>query len=161
MSMIKARENQNVEYKSSWNDKYLAWICGFANAQGAVMYFGVFKGTGLPMPRIEAVEGGIKVSFQRNNVNISQTDTNFVKDFVKGIPQDMLKELTERQLVILEIIASDSTMSAKAISERMSEKDSVTERTIQNDLAKIKKLGIIKRKGGRKNGEWIIIGGKA
>lgn len=38
---IKARESQNVEYKSSWNDKYLEWICGFANAQGAVMYFGV------------------------------------------------------------------------------------------------------------------------
>lgn len=30
-----------MEYKESWHDKYLAWICGFANAQGAVMYFGV------------------------------------------------------------------------------------------------------------------------
>jgi len=38
---IKARECQNVEYKSTWHDKYLEWICGFANAQGAVMYFGV------------------------------------------------------------------------------------------------------------------------
>ena len=41
MGKIKARECQNVEYKSSWHDKYLEWICGFANAQGAVMYFGV------------------------------------------------------------------------------------------------------------------------
>ena len=41
MTKIKARESQNVEYKSSWHDKYLEWICGFANAQGAVMYFGV------------------------------------------------------------------------------------------------------------------------
>lgn len=41
MSKIKARESQNVEYKSSWHDEYLKWICGFANAQGAVMYFGV------------------------------------------------------------------------------------------------------------------------
>lgn len=85
----------------------------------------------------------------------------FVKDFVKGIPQKILKELTERQLVILEMIASDSTISAKAISEKISEKvsekDSVTERTIQNDLAKIKKLGILRRKGGRKNGEWEIV----
>ena len=38
---MKARECQNVEYKTSWHDKYLEWICGFANAQGAVMYFGV------------------------------------------------------------------------------------------------------------------------
>ena len=36
-----AKECQNVEYKRSWHDKYLEWICGFANAQGAVMYFGV------------------------------------------------------------------------------------------------------------------------
>lgn len=79
------------------------------------------------------------------------------KDVVKGIPQDILKELSERQLVILEIIASDSTISAKAISEKMSEKESVDERTIQRDLAKIKKLGILRRKGGRKNGEWDII----
>ena len=27
-------ESQNIEYKESWNDKYLEWIFGFANAQG-------------------------------------------------------------------------------------------------------------------------------
>lgn len=27
-------ENQNIEYKESWRDEYLKWICGFANAQG-------------------------------------------------------------------------------------------------------------------------------
>ncbi len=41
MSKIVARESQNIEYKSTWHDEYLKWICGFANAQGAVMYFGV------------------------------------------------------------------------------------------------------------------------
>ena len=41
MVKMKPKECQNVEYKESWHDKYLAWICGFANAQGAVMYFGV------------------------------------------------------------------------------------------------------------------------
>ena len=41
MSKIQARECQNIEFKRSWHDKYLEWICGFANAQGAVMYFGV------------------------------------------------------------------------------------------------------------------------
>ena len=41
MAEMKPKESQNVEYKSSWHDEYLKWICGFANAQGAVMYFGV------------------------------------------------------------------------------------------------------------------------
>ena len=39
----------------------------------------------------------------------------------------------------------------------MPEKESVTERTIQNDIAQLKKIGILRRKGGRKNGEWEII----
>ena len=34
-------ENQNIEYKSSWRDEYLKWICGFANAQGGKLYIGV------------------------------------------------------------------------------------------------------------------------
>ena len=77
---------------------------------------------------------------------------------------DMLKEvwvkLTERQQVISKMIFLESTISAKAISERISdmmpEKESVTERTIQNDLAQLKKIDILTRKGGRKDGEWII-----
>ena len=38
---IEVKECQNVEFKRSWRDEYLKWICGFANAQGAVMYIGV------------------------------------------------------------------------------------------------------------------------
>ena len=33
-------ENQNTEYKESWRDEYLKWICGFANAQGGKIYIG-------------------------------------------------------------------------------------------------------------------------
>jgi predicted HTH transcriptional regulator len=77
-----------------------------------------------------------------------------VKDFVK----DFVKELSERQLKIMELIALDPTISAKAISEKISEK-TITERTIQNDIAKLKELGILTRKGGRKNGEWVIVAG--
>ncbi len=34
-------ESQNIEYKESWHDEYLKWICGFANAQGGKIYIGV------------------------------------------------------------------------------------------------------------------------
>ena len=34
-------ESQNIEYKESWRDEYLKWICGFANAQGGRIYIGV------------------------------------------------------------------------------------------------------------------------
>jgi ATP-dependent DNA helicase RecG len=34
-------EQQNIEYKSSWHDDYLKWVCGFANAQGGKIYIGM------------------------------------------------------------------------------------------------------------------------
>ncbi|ATL49624.1 transcriptional regulator [Chitinophaga caeni] len=33
-------ESQSTEYKSSWRDEYLKWICGFANANGGTIYIG-------------------------------------------------------------------------------------------------------------------------
>lgn len=33
-------ESQNVEWKETWRDEYLKWICGFANAQGGKIYVG-------------------------------------------------------------------------------------------------------------------------
>ncbi len=34
------RETQQVEFKESWRDDYLKWICGFANAAGGVLQIG-------------------------------------------------------------------------------------------------------------------------
>ena len=34
-------EDQNIEWKESWRDEYLKWVCGFANAQGGKIYIGM------------------------------------------------------------------------------------------------------------------------
>ena len=34
-------EHQEIEYKESWRDEYLKWVCGFANARGGIIYIGV------------------------------------------------------------------------------------------------------------------------
>jgi len=34
-------EQQNIEYKQSWRDEFLKWICGFANAQGGKIFIGI------------------------------------------------------------------------------------------------------------------------
>lgn len=33
-------ESQNIEWKESWRDEYLKWICGFANAKGGKIFIG-------------------------------------------------------------------------------------------------------------------------
>ena len=34
-------ESQDVEFKKTWRDEYLQWVCGFANAQGGTLYIGI------------------------------------------------------------------------------------------------------------------------
>ena len=34
------KENQRTEWKETWHDEYLRWICGFANAEGGVLVIG-------------------------------------------------------------------------------------------------------------------------
>lgn len=34
------KEHQHTEWKASWRDEYLKWICGFANADGGVLVLG-------------------------------------------------------------------------------------------------------------------------
>ena len=35
-----AHESQHIEWKESWRDEYLKWICGFANAHGGTLTIG-------------------------------------------------------------------------------------------------------------------------
>jgi ATP-dependent DNA helicase RecG len=36
----KMAEDQTIEWKESWRDEYLKWICGFANANGGSIIIG-------------------------------------------------------------------------------------------------------------------------
>ena len=42
------------------------------------------------------------------------------------------------------------------MSEKMSEKTSANERTIERDIAKLKKMGVLIREGGWKEGHGVI-----
>ena len=46
---MKREENQTVEYKESWHEKFLEWICGYANARGGTLYIGVEDKTKKPV----------------------------------------------------------------------------------------------------------------
>ena len=34
------QEHQIIEWKESWHDEYLEWVCGYANAQGGTLIIG-------------------------------------------------------------------------------------------------------------------------
>lgn len=35
------QESQTIEWKWSWQDEYLKWLCGYANTDGGILYIGV------------------------------------------------------------------------------------------------------------------------
>lgn len=44
------KECQNIEWKESWNDDYLKWICAFANTEDGSLYIGIDdKGNVFPL----------------------------------------------------------------------------------------------------------------
>ncbi|GHV71118.1 ATP-dependent DNA helicase [Bacteroidia bacterium] len=72
-------EQQNIEYKSSWHDDYLKWVCGFANAQGGKIYIGMNDSAtvvGLPDQKtlMEEIPNKIK-----NNMGIT-AEVNLLQD---------------------------------------------------------------------------------
>ena len=66
-----------------------------------------------------------------------------------------VKELTERQKVILEIISENPFIAAKAVAEKVAAKTAVTDRTVMNDITRLKQMGILCRKGS-KDSKWVI-----
>ena len=38
---ISEEDNQSIEWKWSWNDDFLKWLCGYANMDGGILYVGV------------------------------------------------------------------------------------------------------------------------
>lgn len=137
--------NRNIAYaffKAGFID---AWGRGYKKIREG------FEGAGLPMPKIESAFGGVRVTFQRNNVNNSSSNVT------KKVIKDVIKELSERQKVILELVAANSFVTTT----EMSQKTGVVLRTIMRDIDDLQEKGVLKRNGGRKDGEWVIVGDKS
>ncbi|MFW9596797.1 MAG: ATP-binding protein [Paludibacter sp.] len=82
-------ENQYVEWKESWRDEYIKWICGFANAQGGILVIG-------------KNDKGEKVNNLTNIKQLSEEIPNKIRDLL-GIMVDV-NLYTEEEKAYLEIV---------------------------------------------------------
>lgn len=104
----------------------------------------------VPIPYYELRPGGIAIIFNRPRTK--KIEPRFIKDFIK----DVGTQLTERQVEILKLIAEDPTVTLQKISERLSQKNAVSPRTIIKDTNYLQEIGILLRVGGKKEGTWEI-----
>ena len=78
-----------------------------------------------------------------------ENNGGFLKDCTKGC----MKEMSDRQLFIVEEMLLSATITVPEIARKIG----VSERTIKSDIAVLQAKGILTREGGRKDGRWVII----
>lgn len=74
------------------------------------------------------------------------------KNDTKDDTKDDTKQLSDRQLLLLELIRNNATLTIP----QMTLKTKVSKSTILRDLTALQEKGVLSRKGGRKIGQWII-----
>jgi ATP-dependent DNA helicase RecG len=86
-------ENQSIEYKETWRDEYLKWICGFANANGGSIFIGKNDAgeiVGLKDPKrlLEDIPNKVKDTLGiLVDVNLHQTNKgDFIEIIVESYP---------------------------------------------------------------------------
>ena len=79
------------------------------------------------------------------------------KFFVKDVEKDVVKELTENQRVIFDIIKSSVVKDVVETAGSIAKKINKSERTVQRELSLLKDKNLIRRVGSRKQGYWEIV----
>ncbi len=86
-------ESQNIEYKSTWRDEYLKWICDFANAKGGSIFIGKddagnIVGLADPKKLLEEIPNKVRDTLGiLVDVNLHTTaQGDFIEIIVEGYP---------------------------------------------------------------------------
>ena len=131
-------ESQNIEYKESWG-------------RGFKKIAEEFERASLPLPTIEENGGGVMAIVQRKTIDEVIAERGGDVGVNVGDVSEI--KLSDRQQIIVSIIRSNPTVSAKQMSETLS----VTSRTIERDLAVMQKAGIIRHEGKDNASVWVIL----
>ena len=136
----------NVFYKAGFVE---SWGRGFKKIAEE------FERASLPLPTIEENGGGVMAIIQRKTIDeVIAERGGDVGDMSEINVGDMSEiKLSDRQQIIVSIIRSNPTVSAKQMSETLS----VTSRTIERDLAVMQKAGVIRYEGKDNAGVWVIL----
>ena len=161
-------ESQNIEWKESWRDEYLKWICGFANAKGGKIIIGKndngeivgvakakrlieawgrgtikiineCKKAGLPEPIIEYSSGGISVTIFKNKNAKSFELSN--------------DQINKRQLKAIEFLKENRRITNRDYQNL----NQISREMATIDLRKLVQLGILVSSGSKGAGAYYVL----
>jgi predicted HTH transcriptional regulator len=150
-------ESQNIEYKESWRDEYLKWICGFANAQGGTIYIGIDDaGNVVGVKDIKKLMEDIPNKIQSGLGIIADVNkhTKDGKDYTpKGHSAKNDGTLDDTMAYkIIEVIRSKPDITL----DQLSTETGIARRTLVRYMSALKEAGRIERVGGKRYGHWEI-----
>lgn len=93
------KENQNIEFKESWRDEYIKWICGFANAKGGDLYIGVDD---------NGIIGGIS-----NSKKLLEDIPNKIRDVLSLVVDVVMLEKEEKEYLKISVFSSPFPINYK------------------------------------------------
>ena len=147
-------EKVHASYPRNKNLAFVFYKAGFIESwgRGWQKICDGFKAAGLPKPTIESKQGGVLVTFQRNNVNLIKLNSTDVHDVAVNVAE----ELSERQRAIVEIIKNNVAVNVAVNTKYLSERLGVNRKTIQRDVVALQEKHLIQWVGSDKTGHWEI-----
>ena len=164
-------ENQNIEWKVSWRDEYLKWICGFANAKGGKIFIGKNdKGEVTGVENHKRLMDDIPNKIQTLlgiicDVDLHEVDGQYyieidVKPYDVPIFKNIYSEkqlkdkgLNERQIKAVLYVKENGKITNKEYQNL----NSVSRETSSRDLKSLVELGILKASGSKGAGSFFVL----
>lgn len=170
-------ETQTTEYKQQWDVQYLAYISGFANVQGAKVFYlagfienrgrgyekirNTFAKENLQVPTFEQVRGGVLATIQRevfvalnkqSGGNVSTIDqiNDRLNDRINSL------QLTDNEKNVFYLIKTYDRINDKLTTNDIAQKLGLSYSSIQRILRILKQHDLVVRVGSKKAGYWQI-----
>lgn len=177
--MTMTKESQNIEFKESWRDEYLKWICGFANAQGGTLYFhageieawgrgierivATCKNAGYPEPQFDYDGGGLWTIFHfgkeyvkttrkailNEGVNEGVNEGDNFESIVEGL--EGVTDVVKKELLrVLKLFGNGEGLKLKDVALRIGR----STKSVERYLKILKDLSLIEFRGSPRNGKY-------
>lgn len=137
-----ARTFYLLGYIENWGRGYEKIVEGFTNAK-------------LSLPTFEEVRGGLMSTIKREKF-MSHVEKPVNIRFIKDLIKERGVELTERQQEILHLLRENPELTSQKISQKISQINSVSTRTIIKDMKVLQEIGLLQRVGSKKEGHWEV-----
>ncbi len=109
----------------------------------------------IPPPEFDVSMSGLMVSFHANPEHIPDEERGekVGENLGKSLGEKVGIKLTDNQVMILELLLNNPHMAAPDLAEKVG----ITKRSVEENLAKLKKLNLLRREGPARGGHWEVL----